>query len=443
MFATFATAWKLPDIRKKLLFTFMIIILFRIGCVIPVPFVDAAGLKSAFTEATNGTFFEYMNILSGDAFSRATLFALSISPYITASIIVQLLTIAIPALERMSKDENGKKKLNQITRYTTVALALLTSYGYYAYLRTLTASATGLDHNVLYNNGWFVAVVIISSHCACAALIMWLAEKINENGIGNGISIILFANIIASAYTLAQSIIEKAKTDFGGAILYGAVLIIILVLLITFVIFITNSERRLPVQYAKRVVGRKMYGGRSTFLPIKLNMSGVMPIIFASSIVSLPSTVSALFGKTGSYTWASAETFGQKLIWFFSTNSPFYPVFLFLLIIGFSYFYLAISFNPVEVANNLKNNGGSIPGIRPGKPTSDFITKILSRITFLGALFLGIIAILPFVLNLFMTLPKGLSFGGTSLLIVVGVALETVRELESQITMRHYKGFLE
>ena len=437
MLKTFANAWKLPDLRKKLLFTTMIIVLYRIGCVLPVPFINPAAIESWFASA-QGTMLEYLNILSGSAFSQATLFALSVSPYITSSIVIQLLTVAIPALERLSKaGEEGKKKITQITRYTTVGIALITSYGYYATLDNAGA---------ITNPGLFTAIVIIACHCAGAALIMWLAERINENGIGNGISMILFANIIAALPTMVTGFVGQLSLETPSfrnittTILIYAVFIVIAILIVAFVVFMTESERKIPVQYAKRVVGRKMYGGQSTTLPIKLNMSGVMPIIFASSILMLPQTIALFVGMP-------TEGFWKGFMDLFSTTNPIYIIVELLLIVAFSYFYLAISFNPVEVANNLKKNGGFIPGLRPGKPTSDFISSSLKKITLIGAFFLGAVAVLPMAVNAISVLMGGVNlgsvqFGGTSMLIVVGVVLETIRDLESQITMRHYKGFL-
>ena len=433
MLKTLQNAWKIPEIRNKLIFTLIIIILYRIGCAIPVPFIDAAQLQAVFSQTAAGSILQYMNIISGDALSKATLFALSISPYITASIVMQLLAIAIPALERMQKEgEDGRKKINQITRYLTVILGIITGLGYYMYL-----SGAGL----LIQSGVFEAIVIVACYSAGASLIMWLAEKINENGIGNGISIILFANIVASLPSSFSGVPMMMQDNALTGIIAGVVVIVLFVLIIAFVVFMTNSERRLPVQYAKKQVGRKMYGGQSTHLPLKLNMSGVMPIIFASSIVSIPSTILMFFpNATQSGFWAGFNRL-------FSYTGALYSVLLFILIIAFSYFYLAISFNPTEVANNLKRNGGFIPGIRPGKPTVDYITKSLNRVTLIGAFFLGVIAVIPFILNAVFTAVGwgslgAMAFGGTSLLIIVGVALETVRELEAQITMRHYKGFL-
>ncbi len=429
MLATLRNAWKTPEIRNKILFTLLILVLYRFGAVIPVPFVSSDTLTTLINQG-DGSIFQYLNILSGQAFSQATLFALSVSPYITSSIVMQLLTIAIPALEKLQKSgEEGRKKITQITRYVTVGLGLITAYGYYMYMR---------NNNVLTNKSVFAAIVIIACYSAGSALIMWLAEKINENGIGNGVSLILFANIVAGGTTLATMLWGYITSAQIGYIILAIGVLVVGLAIIVLCVFVTNSERRLPVQYAKKVVGRKMYGGQSTNLPIKLNMSGVMPIIFANSIVALPSTIALLFPTP------AEGSFWDKVLGFLGYESWFYAVMFFILIIAFAYFYIAISFNPVEVANNLKKNGGFIPGIRPGKPTSDYITRVLNRITFIGAIFLGFIAVFPLVVNLISGSMLGsIAFGGSSLLIVIGVALETYREIEAQMTMRHYKGFLE
>ena len=436
MFKTLATAWKLPDLRRKLLFTVMILVLFRLGCVIQVPFIDTAALQETFGQS--GTLFDYFNILSGQAFSQGTLFALSVSPYITASIVMQLLGIVIPALERLQKSgEEGQKKINMITRYVTVALALVTSYGYYL---TLKNSADAIT-----DDGFFPMLVILSCHCAGAAIIMWMGEKITEHGIGNGISMILFVNIVSSLPTMASSFVSYVSTyaqlgmseNLGYVIAIYAAMLVVAVGIVAFVVFFTESERRLPVQYAKRVVGRKMYGGQSTHLPLKMNMTGVMPIIFASTIVSLPSTIAMFFPNL------EKGSFWKGFFNFFSTSSWFYPVLMCVLIVAFAYFYQSISFNPLEVANNLKKNGGFIPGIRPGKPTSDFIKKSLNKITLIGAFFLGVVALIPMLVGLTGLSFGTVTFGGTSLLILVGVIVEVRTQLESQITMRHFKGFLE
>ena len=431
MFKTLKNAFAIPEMRRKMLYTLFIILLYRVGAAIHVPYTDYEAMQSAFNYA-DGNLFAYLNILSGDAFSKATLFALSISPYITSSIVIQLLTIAIPALERKSKQgEEGQKFLTQLTRLVTVALGFLTAFGYYMYMKNygfLTARG----------NSVFGAFVIILCYAAGASLIMWLAEKINDKGIGNGISMILFANIIASTAGGVSSMVTYA---LGGAwkLVLIEVLLFLALAIVAFVVFITNSERRLPVQYAKKQVGRKMYGGQSTTLPIKLNMSGVMPIIFASSIVSIPSTIEMIIASR-----LKKGGFWDKFFDVLSYNSPLYAVLFFILIIAFAYFYILISFNPIEVANNLKKNGGFIPGYRPGKPTSDYITKVLNRITLIGALFLGIIAVAPLIVNMATGSQLGsIAFGGSSLLILVGVILETARELEAQMSMRHYKGFLD
>lgn len=425
MLQTLKNAWKIPELRKKMLYTLFIIVLFRIGSQIPVPFVMAGLANQAVAQEG---LFAYFNMLSGEVFSRGTLFALSISPYITASIVIQLLTIAVPALERMAKEgEEGRKKLTQITRYATVALALVTAIGYYAYIKSM-----GMI-NPEYRDSFFATVVIIASYCAGASIIMWLAEKINEHGIGNGISLILFAGIAVSVPSMAITAWNNGNSIWTQLLLV-AIFVVLTVAMVIFVVHVTNAERRLSVQYAKRQVGRKMYGGQSTFLPIKLNMSGVMPIIFASSIASIPMTIAAIFPNSG---------FAGFVNRFLSMTSPIYMVLYFVLIIAFAYFYLAISFNPVEVSNNLKKNGGFITGIRPGKPTTDYITKILGRVTLIGAIFLGIVACLPLVIGFFNPNLTNIAFGGSSLLILVSVVIETAKEIEAQMTMRHYKGFLE
>jgi len=430
VFKTLKNAWAIPELRKKLIFTVIIIVLYRFGAVVPVPFVNSEMLTAIF-EANSGSIFSYLNILSGNAFSQATLFALSISPYITASIVMQLLTIAIPALEKMQKEgEEGRKKITQITRYVTVGLGLITAYGYYAWMRSA---------NILTDNGFFAGVVIVACYVAGASLIMWLGEKINEHGIGNGISMILFANIISGMPTFVMNMINDVTNGLSG-IIFAIITVIVGVGLLAFIVFMSESERKLQIQYAKKVVGRKMYGGQNSVLPIKLNMSGVMPIIFANSILAIPSTIKMFTNPTEGSFWA-------RFLGFFESTSWFYVILFFIMIIAFAYFYISISFNPVEVANNLKKNGGFIPGIRPGKPTSDYITKILNKIILIGALCLSVVAILPLIINIIATAFNAtgigsLAFGGTSIIIVVGVALETVRELETQMTMRNYKGFL-
>ena len=401
---------------------------------------------------SSGSIFSYLNILSGDAFSKATLFALAVSPYITAQIVIQLLAVAIPALEKLSKQgEEGRKKLERITRYLTVALALITAFGYYQLLSSTTM--TNVYGNIITQGStkfetFFIAATIILSYTAGASLIMWLAEKIDEQGIGNGISMILFANIlcgvpstIANFSSQINEYLEQDNSYVAVAVVLSVLAVVMVLASIIFMVYMTDAERRIPVQYAKRVVGRKMYGGQNSNLPIKLNMSGVMPIIFASTIVSLPVTIIYLCQpKSGSF-WSKVQDA-------LSSDNWIYAVVLFVLIIAFAYFYIAISFNPVEVANNLMQQGGSIPGIRPGKPTAQYIQKVLNKVVLMGAFFLGIIACVPLVVNIISTeiFSVGIgivSFSGSSLLIVVGVALETVRDMESQMAMRHYKGFLQ
>ena len=428
MFQTLKNAWKIMDLRKKLLFTLLIVLLYRLGAQIPVPYISSAVIEGAAMQFSG--ILEYMDFLAGGALSQATLFALSVNPYITASIVIQLLTIAIPALERLSKEgEEGRKKINAITRYVTIGLALVTSYGYMKLLN----SYGYFTHELTV----FEQIVVVACYCAGASLVMWLAEKINEVGIGNGISMILFANIISRGPDLVMSLwnmIVGSKYLAVGIIL-GVVSIAITLAVVVLVVLVTNSERKIPIQYAKRVVGRKMYGGQNSSLPIKINMTGVMPIIFAGSIVSIPATIASFIPK---------NKFFASIAENFSYDSWFYIVVYLLLIVAFSYFYIMISFNPVEVANNIKNNGGAIPGVRTGRPTVDFITKILNRITMIGGIFLCFIAGFPMIINAaFNGSFSGIAFGGSSLLIVVGVALETVRDLEAQITLRNYKGFLD
>lgn len=446
MFRTLANAWKIPDLRKKLLFTALIILIFRIGAAIPVPFVNA-GQDGIFNDSVmSGTFMEYLNMMTGNAFNYGTIFAMSITPYINSSIIIQLLTVAIPALERLAKDgEEGRKKIATITRYCTVVLGLLQSTAYYFYLRGngfLLEDAAGVRFEGFA--AVFQALVIILCLTAGTALIMWLGEQINEKGIGNGISIILFAGIVARVPTIfAQLFSTKAGGYFPRGGVYSVLsvaVVIVLLLMIAYIVWMDNSERRIPVQYAKRVVGRKMYGGQSTHIPMKVNMSGVMPVIFASSILSLPPTINLFIGVEAGSKWY--DYFFRH----FQSDSWVYAILYFLLIIFFAYFYASIQYNPIEMANNIRKNSGAIPGIRPGKPTSDYIQKILSRITLLGALLLSVVALFPVLFQLVTTAckyPMQISLGGTSIIILVGVALETVKQLESQMMMRHYKGFLD
>ena len=414
MLQTLRNAWRIEEIRRKILFTLLIILLYRLGNAIPVPYVNVAALQSYFAMLQN-TVLGLLDVMSGGAFSQATIFALSIQPYINASIIIQLLCIAIPALERMSKEEGeeGRKKIAAITRYVTVAIGLLQGFGFYMLIKN-----NGILTPEAQSSVW-AAIVIILTFTSGSALIMWLGEQITEHGIGNGISMILFASIIAR---LPVSIIQSIRNIIIGSLQWWVLLLMILgaLAIIVLIVFVNDAERRIPVQYAKRVVGRKMYGGQSTHLPMKVNMSGVMPIIFAQSIASVPATIAAFTGKTDG--WVAA--------WFGNNSIP-YAIIYFLLIIFFAYFYSTIQFNPIEVANNLKKNGGYIPGFRPGKPTSEFIQKVLNKITLFGAIYLGIIAVVPILVAHFSKSAAltGISLGGTSIIIVVGVALETVRAL--------------
>ena len=445
MLKTLANAWKIPDLRKKLLFTALILLIFRIGAAIPVPFVNA-GQDGIFNDSImSGTFMEYLNMMTGNAFNYGTIFAMSITPYINSSIIIQLLTVAIPALERLAKDgEEGRKKIATITRYCTVALGLLQSTAYYFYLRGngfLLEDAEGAAFTGFA--AVFQALIIILCLTAGTALIMWLGEQINEKGIGNGISLILFAGIVARVPTIFAQLFsgDGGYFSYGGAYSVLSVAVVIcLLLMIAYIVWMDNSERRIPVQYAKRVVGRKMYGGQSTHIPMKVNMSGVMPVIFASSILSLPPTINLFIGVEAGSKWY--DYFFRH----FQSDSWVYAILYFLLIIFFAYFYASIQYNPIEMANNIRKNSGAIPGIRPGKPTSDYIQKILSRITLLGALLLSVVALFPVLFQLITTackVPMQVSLGGTSVIILVGVALETVKQIESQMMMRHYKGFLD
>ena len=427
MIQTLKNAWKVEELRKKILFTLFIVLLYRLGNAIPVPYVDVQLLQTYFSQMQN-TVLGLLDVMSGGAFSNATIFALSIQPYINASIIIQLLCIAIPALERLSKDEGeeGKKKIASITRYSTVAIGLLQGFAYYMLIKNNSMLESGAKDSI------WAAIVIILTFTSGSALIMWLGEQITEHGIGNGISMILFASIISRFPTSIVSTISNVIT--GNLAWWVAVLMYLGALaIIVLIVIVNDAERRIPVQYAKRVVGRKMYGGQSTHLPMKVNMSGVMPVIFAQSIASLPATIAAFTGKTDGWFMRN-----------FGTDSILYAIVYLLLIIFFAYFYSTIQFNPVEVANNLKKNGGYIPGFRPGKPTSEFIQRVLNKVTLFGAIYLGIIAVVPILVSHFSSTASltGLSLGGTSIIIVVGVALETIRALEGELLMRNYKGFL-
>ena len=450
MFQILRNAWKIADLRKKILFTILILLVFRIGSAITVPFVDAELVRNAANGSTTG-FMSYLTLMSGGGFSNASIFALSITPYINASIIIQLLTVAIPYLERLSKEgEAGRKKLGQLTRYGTGILGLMLGIAYYFMLRN---QQYGTQYGALEGaargkgfEAWFAAIVIILCFTAGSCLMMWLGEQINEKGIGNGISMLLFAGILSRIPVGGNFLWQNfwtmgIKQVIGGetaGIWNAAIVILILALflaMIGFIVFMTDAERRIPVQYAKKVVGRKMYGGQSTHMPIKVNMSGVMPIILAVSILSLPSILVTFFGEP-------KKAFWQAVVGAFAQDSWFYIILYALMIVGFAFFYVTIQYNPVEMANNLRKNGGAIPGQRPGKPTADFIKRVLNKVTFIGALFLGVVALFPSVFGK-ITGIYGLTIGGTSIMIVVGVALETVQQIESQMMMRHYKGFLD
>ncbi len=423
MLTTLKNAWGIPELRKKILFTLLVLLLYRIGNVIPVPYINTAALKSTFDTVLSGTILNLYNMMSGSSFSQATVLALSIQPYINASIIVQLLTIAIPPLERWAKEEGeeGKKKINMLTRISTVALGLLMGWAYYMMINS---------YGIVTDKGFLPALVIILTFTAGSAVVMWLGEQINEFGIGNGISVILFANIISGIPATANTLWSMITSS----IWWQAVIVLIgMIALILFIIFINDAERRIPIQYAKRVVGRKVYGGQSTNMPIKVAMSGVMPVIFAQSICSMPATIYAFAGGTSHWTYK----------YIFSPTCWTYFVIYGLMIFFFSWFYSSIQYDPVEISNNLKKNGGFIPGFRPGKPTADFIKKVIGKIVVFGAVYLAIVAMLPILAGNLMANFNNLAIGGTSVIIVVGVALETVKALEAQMLMRHYKGFLD
>lgn len=432
---TFRNAWKVAELRRKLLFTIFIILIFRLGVAIAVPFLDPTAIQNMLKE-NGGGILSYLDMISGGSFSKSTIFALSVTPYINASIIIQLLSYALPPLERLSKEgPEGRKKLNKITRYVALVIAILFSFAYYLTLKSQGA--------VMYTKGFdgiFSMIIIILCFTAGASLVVWLGDQINEHGIGNGISIILFAGIVARGPSEVLNLIGAVKTDVKNAILVPLILVIFIAM-IAFIIVMNNAERRIPIQYAKRVVGRKMYGGQNTNIPIKVAMSGVMPIIFAMSFMSIPQTLELFWPPSRSSDAGFWSRFYAGFIDLFKYSSWVYAIIYFLLIIGFNYFYVSMQYNPVQIANDLRQNNGGIPGIRPGRPTSEFIQRVLSKITLVGAFFLGVIAIFPIIFQ--MTTGIRVAMGGTSILIVVGVALETVRTLESQMMMRHHRGFLE
>lgn len=422
MISTLRNAWKIPDLRKKMLYTLLMIVIFRLGTFIPVPGLNASVLQT-LVEDNGNNLFALLDSFSGGSFSNATIFAMSITPYINSSIILQLLTVAIPALERLSKEgEEGRKVIAKWTRYVTVILAFIQATGLYFGLK-----------GAVENPGILSYIVIVLTFTAGTAFLMWLGEQITDKGVGNGISMIIFAGIVSSVPNMIYGMYQNYLADAIN--IWGIIAIAIFaVVMVAFVVFITDAERRIPVQYAKRMVGRKMYGGQSTHIPIKVAMAGVIPIIFAMSILAFPSTIM-------SFTGGMPTTGFWGAFWRQVTSGWVYIALYFLLILFFTYFYTAIQFNPIEIANNMKRNGGSIPGIRSGKPTSDYISRILTRITLAGAIFLAVVACVPMVLG--QVVGFNISIGGTSLLIMVGVALETVKQIESQMLMRHYKGFLD
>ena len=426
MIQTIRNAWAVPELRKKIMFTIFALLIFRLGAAIPVPYINSEGLAQ-YLAGQSGTILGLMNAMSGSAFAMATVFALSIQPYINSSIIIQLLTVAIPALQRMAREggEEGKKKIQSITRYATIIIAVLQGWGYYSIMK---------QGAILTQEGIWPALVIIVSFVAGSAFVMWLGEQITEFGVGNGISMILFAGIISripSAVSTGYATLRADPTKWWAILL----VVVGVLALIVLIVWVNGAERRIPVQYAKRQVGRKMYGGQSSTLPMKVNMSGVLPIIFAQTIAMLPATI-------GAFATPKEGSFWEAVLNAVDTKSILYMVLYFLMIIMFSYFYSTIQFNPIEISNNLKKNGGFIPGFRPGKPTTDFIKKVLNKVTLFGAIYLGVVAILPLIIGKAVAIPA-LSMGGTSVIIVVGVALETVQSLESQMLMRQYKGFLE
>ena len=441
MFKTLRNAWSVPEIRKKLLYTLLMILIFRMGCAVVVPFLDTSMVTSWMDEkATGGNFLEYLDIITGGALSQATVFSLSITPYINASIIMQLLTYALPPLERLRDEgEEGQKKLNKITAAVSLALSAFMSYAYYVTLKN--------QMGAVYDGGStaanvFIGFVIVMSFIAGTSIVVWMGNRINDKGIGNGISMLLFAGILARFPTMAGKLYEMTVSNPSRYFFESLLVLVLFVAMIVFIVFMNAAERRIPIQYAKRVVGRKQYGGQATHIPVKICMSGVMPIIFAMSFMSLPSTIS-LFKQP----YANPSSFGQRFyngfLNFFNTGSWTYALIYFVLIIAFNYFYVAMQYNPIEIANNLRQNNGGIPGIRPGKPTSDYIQRILNKITLVGAFFLGVIAIFPIFMTMADPNLSSLAMGGTTVLIVVSVALETVRTLESELMMRHHKGFLE
>lgn len=441
MIRTLINSWKVPELRRKLLFTLFIIIVFRIGSAIPVPFLNVDALAGMMGNlADGGAILAYLDTLSGGAFAQATILAMSVSPYINASIIMQLMTVALPYLENLQKEgEEGRKKLTAITRYLTITIGLMQGTLFYFYLKSGSYMGQSI---VRYTEGFpgiFAAIVIVLSFTAGTALMMWLGEQINDKGIGNGISILLFAGIVSRMPSLIAKLVTyfnwalDTPTVYGKYFAFVPIFVLMFLFMMWVIVFMNDAERRIPIQYAKRTVGRKVYAGQNTHIPLKIGIAGVMPIIFATSILMIPNYINFFARPTG---WL--KTVLDSL----SVNGPVYAVVYFFLILMFSYFYVAVTYNPIEMANNLRQSNGVIPGIRPGKPTSDYFGKILSKVTLLGALFLGFIALLPIAFSAF-TAMGNLSMGGTSIIIMVGVALETIKQMESQLMMKHYKGFLD
>ena len=450
MIKTIINAWKIPDLRKKIIYTLFILFLFRLGCAIPVPFINILAEGGGIVGNDSASFLGFLSLLNGEAFMYGRLFALGITPYINASIILQLLAVAIPALEKLSKDEDGRKKMATITRYVTVGLAVLQGVAYFIYIWSQGDMLTKDANGQAYTGGWVVlqGVFVVSALTAGSALVMWLGEQINDKGIGNGISLILFAGIVSRIPSILTNLIVTAFEKEGWYYLVCALGLISLLLMLAYIVWMDNAERRIPVQYAKRVVGRKMYGGQSSNIPIKVNMSGVLPVIFASSILSLPPTIE-MFVRNKIDTTTASGKFWDTFFGWFQSDHWIYGLIYFLLIIFFAYFYASIQYNPVEMANNLSKNSGMIPGIRSGRPTADYIAKVINKIVLLGALMLSVVALYPILFTQITTAAFGegkgvsLSIGGTSIIILVGVALETVQQIESQMMMRHYKGFLD
>ena len=441
MFKTIKNALKTPDVRKKLLYTLLLIVIFRLGCYITVPGVDTFTLSEYMDSANNGMA-SLIDLISGGAFSRFSIFAMSISPYITASIVIQLLGMVIPSLEKLAKEggEEGRKKMNRYTKILTVFLALIEGLGIYLSYRS---------SGIFIDTGFMTGFTVVISLMAGTALLMWLGDEITNKGIGNGISIIIFIGIISGlprAVTTIWNLIMGTGTFSTTGLLISLGIIIGALILVAAVVFVQQAERRVPVQYSKRVVGRKMVGAQNTHIPLKLVMAGVMPIIFASSFLTFPAMIIQMFipdiaNQTGFwatiYQFSIASSTSEVDLGYTIANALVYL----LLIVGFTFFYTYATFNPAEVSNNIKRNGGFIPGIRAGKPTTDYLSSIISKLTWFGGLYLAIIAIIPMLVRFIPNVD--LAFGGTSILIVVGVALETIQQLESQLVMRHYKGFLE